>query len=278
MKTKVMFVTSLFWLTALALFSPTRALAQGGWKPEVAALQARVAALEVTVAALQAKLACVSVDDNPINGLAGPQFIFEGCNVHVRSGSGFTSDDHPATGDVEPLTGLGNLVVGYNEPRIIPRKGDDLTERTGSHNLIVGREHKYPSFGGFVAGRRNIISGDEASVSGGNRNTASGEVSSVSGGVGNTASGSASSVSGGQENTASGAFSSVSGGGLSNTASGNYSSVSGGTANTASGSQSSVSGGFQNTASGSASSVSGGSNRAAPGDVDWAAGTQFEDF
>ena len=198
---KHLVVTSLMWLTALALLNPARAEAQS---PTVKQLLARVAALEATVAALQAKLACVSVDDNPINGLAGPQFIFEGCNVHVRSGSG-------ATDDGGTLTGLGNLVIGYNEPRLT-RDGPDETGRTGSHNLIVGREHKYSSFGGFVAGMRNTVSGEEASVSGGSFNTASGEFSSVSAGKGNAASGLQASVSGGFDNTASGEEASVSGG------------------------------------------------------------------
>jgi len=198
---KHLVVTSLMWLTALALLIPARAEAQS---PTVKQLLARVAALEATVAALQAKLACVSVDDNPINGLAGPQFIFEGCNVHVRSGSG-------ATDDGGTLTGLGNLVIGYNEPRLT-RDGPDETGRTGSHNLIVGREHKYSSFGGFVAGMRNTVSGEEASVSGGSFNTASAQNASVSGGFDNTASGDLSSVSGGLGNTASGEEASVSGG------------------------------------------------------------------
>ena len=231
---KHLVVTSLMWLTALALLIPARAEAQS---PTVKQLLARVAALEATVAALQAKLACVSVDDNPINGLAGPQFIFEGCNVHVRSGSG-------ATDDGGTLTGLGNLVIGYNEPRLT-RDGPDETGRTGSHNLIVGREHKYSSFGGFVAGMRNTVSGEEASVSGGSFNTASGEFSSVSAGESNAASAQNASVSGGFDNTASGDLSSVSGG-------------------------------LGNTASGEEASVSGGNNRSATGQFDWAAGTLFE--
>ena len=243
---KHLVVTSLMWLTALALLIPARAEAQS---PTVKQLLARVAALEATVAALQAKLACVSVDDSPINGLAGPQFTFEGCNVHVRSGSGSTDDGGA-------LTGLGNLVVGYNEPRLT-RQGPDETERTGSHNLIVGREHKYPSFGGLVAGRGNTVSGQSSSVSGGSFNTASGDFSSVSGGDSNAASGQSSSVSGGFDNEASANVSSVSGGG-SNTASGQYSSVSGGFNNEASGFVSSVSGGRNNVADEEFSTVSGG--------------------
>jgi hypothetical protein len=66
----------------------------------------------------------------------GNDVIFEGCNVHIRSGAGYTG---------APVNGLGNLVVGYNEA--FP---DD--DRTGSHNLVVGAFHSYSSSGGLVAG------------------------------------------------------------------------------------------------------------------------------
>ena len=130
----------------------------------------------------------------PINGLAGPHLIIEGVNVHIRSGGGAT-DDNGA------LTGLGNFIVGYNE---LPKEFA-ASDRGGAHNLIVGPRHKYSSFGGFVAGLVNTISGRSASVTGGGLNLASGIAASVSGGEGNVASGPLSSVSGGFENTASGA-------------------------------------------------------------------------
>ncbi len=168
----------------------------------------RVAELEAQVAAMEEILQFVYVETEEINNLAGPHWIIEGVNVHVRSGSGTTDDGcrfvHPPC---ESLTGLGNVIVGYNEPslRVQP-------ERTGSHNLVLGELHSYSSFGGFVAGRFNTVSGPYASVSGGVLNEASGFESSVSGGSGNEASGSSSSVSGGSSNRASGARSSVSGG------------------------------------------------------------------
>jgi hypothetical protein len=76
--------------------------------------------------------------------------------------------------------GLGNLIVGYNEPR------ESENIRTGSHNIVVGRFNNFSRFGGLVVGQLNTISGDFASVSGGSDNTASGEFSSVIGGAGNT--------------------------------------------------------------------------------------------
>src|SRR5207253_2558489 len=114
-------------------------------------------------------------------------------NVHIRSGSGMTNDS----------TNLGNLIIGYNEPRDVGL-GPDTSNRTGSHTLIIGPEHQFTASGGLLAGFGNTVNGDFASVSGGDNNTASGLDSSVSGGVSNTASGDNSSVSSGRMNTAGG--------------------------------------------------------------------------
>jgi len=95
---------------------------------EIAALQRLAAELSDRVASLEAKLAHVSVSGNDI--------FVTGANVHVVNGAGST--DAP--------NGLGNLIIGYNEPRV---DGDD---RTGSHNLIVGSKNNYASYGGIVAG------------------------------------------------------------------------------------------------------------------------------
>jgi hypothetical protein len=258
--------------------------------PGLKGIAARIAALEATISTLQAQVAAlqaspvlalgpyVSVDPDPVNGLKGPHVYFTGVNVHVRSGSGstddgsFDSDFFPEV-PLGPLTGLGNLVIGYNEPDPHP-----VANRSGSHNLIIGAWHEYSAFGGLVAGRGNNVLGPDSSVTGGSGNTVGDRAfgASVSGGVGNTASSNFSSVSGGGSNTASGGLSSVCGG-EANTASGTFSSVSGGQSNTASRSASSVSGGKSNTASGRESSVSGGQNRQAPGDSDWVAGEFFSD-
>ena len=176
-------------------------------------LAGRVAQLEAQVAAMEEILQFVYVEEGEINNLAGPHWIIEGANVHVRSGSGRTTDGCPLIPPdanlCESLTGLGNLIVGYNEE---PRYRGFPEIRVGSHNLIVGVEQEYWSFGGFVAGAANRVTGPVASVCGGTSNIASGLGSSVSGGVGNLASGAQSSVSGGVGNLASGAYSSVSGG------------------------------------------------------------------
>jgi hypothetical protein len=109
----------------------------------------------------------------------------------------------------ESLTGLGNLIIGYNEPFGV---GPPRVVRTGSHNLVVGAHHSYSSYGGFVAGKRNAVTGESASVCGGINSKASGSYSSVSGGSLNVASGLGASVSGGNLNVASGLGASVSGG------------------------------------------------------------------
>src|SRR2546430_1871826 len=111
---------------ALGMFVRSASAQIIGGTPEIAALQAGVSALQDQVAALQSQMAplqndrvthhdavmdlapYVSVDPHPINGVAGPHVIFTGVNVHIRSGSGATEDD---------TTNLGNLIVGYNEPR-----------------------------------------------------------------------------------------------------------------------------------------------------------------
>jgi hypothetical protein len=208
--------------------------------------------------ALERKLQHVTSEIGP-EGF--PELVITGANLRVVNG----------LGETQTTNGLGNVIVGYNEPR-----GFEPDIRTGSHNVVVGVRHNFFRVGGLVVGLVNTISGDFAAVSGGVGNTASGFGSSVSGGLGNTASFNISSVSGGEANTASGFGSSVSGG-VGNTASGFDSAVSGGVGNTASGFDSSVSGGVGNTASGNFASVSGGLNRAAEGESDWVAGGVFQD-
>ena len=148
----------------------------------VQALEAENAALRARVVELETKTTYIRVETGDINGLSGPHTIFEGTNVHVQSGSGSTDDDITSLGGT--LTGLGNLIVGYNEARPGQIERGD---RTGSHNLIVGWGHNYSSYGGLVAGLMNDIAGPLASVSGGRDNEASGNVASVSGGAGRIA-------------------------------------------------------------------------------------------
>ncbi len=183
---------------------------------------------------------------NDVNGKMTA--LFSGINVQVVNGTSIQASTN----------GVGNLIVGYNEPH------DTTDDKTGSHNLVAGNQNSYPSAGTVVFGFNNMASAVNSSVTGGINNTASVSSSSVSGGIENTANGLYSSVSGGRGNQASGMYSSVSGG-QANTASNSYSSASGGFYNAASGFYSSVNGGAYNEASGERSSTSGGQNNVASG-------------
>jgi hypothetical protein len=241
---------------ALALM-PARADEEGVHK-EIEALEAQVAALQGIVGTLQTnnsalqsevnklqtQLAAVrsnnalklgrfvSVVSGLVDGVNGPHIYFTGANIHIVSGSTTTADS---------VTGLGNLIIGYNEIPIGLSPGD----RGGSHNLVIGRFNRFLSAasGGLVAGEFNTISAPGASVSGGAGNTASDAEASVSGGSGNTASGEFSSVSGGLENTATDGLATSVSGGQGNTARGDFASVSGGKGNNAGGELSVVIGG-----------------------------------
>jgi hypothetical protein len=185
------------------------------------------------------------------SGVGGkPTIQVSGANVQIVNGEGKTNTTN----------GAGNLVIGYDQERTCEEIIEECVpggRQTGSHNLIVGSEQSYTSYGGIVAGLASSITAPYASVTGGFENEASGQYASVSGGRYNRASAPFASVSGGEESRASGPSASVSGGAL-NKAHGYSASVSGGEKGTASGLFSSVSGGRKNTASESFSSISGG--------------------
>jgi hypothetical protein len=179
----------------------------GGLPERVAELEAQVEVLAAALQEAQEILQYVHVETEEIKGVTGPHWIIEGVNLHVRSGSEteatneFCVSSTPGYPNCEILTGLGNLIIGYNEQvGVGPPRPREI--RTGSHNLVVGPFHSYSSYGGFVAGDGNKITGAFASVAGGEHNEASGPNASVSGGHRNLASGGAASVSGGQEREA----------------------------------------------------------------------------
>jgi hypothetical protein len=119
------------------------------------------------------------------SGVGGkPTVVFSAVNLQIVSGSGLTDG---------PVNGEGNLVVGYAEnPSAHPR--------TGSHNLIVGSDNGYTSYGSIIGGYSNQATGRYATVVG-NKNTASG-FWSFAAGQQNKAKGRSSSVSGGEGNEA----------------------------------------------------------------------------
>ena len=182
------------------------------------------------------------------SGVGGkPTIQFSGVNVQIVNGEGKT----------ESANGEGNVVIGYDEDR------EGKHEQTGSHNLILGEEQTFTSWGGVLAGFQNTIYAPFASVTGGEKNTASQFFASVGGGEANTAEGLNSSITGGAENKATVDDASISGGN-NNNANGFDASVSGGRFNNASGEYASISGGEANDAEASYSYVGGGRlNRAA---------------
>ena len=113
------------------------------------------------LAAVEGKLAKLTFN------AATNELVITGANLRLLNGMGVT----------ETTNGTGNLIVGYNEPR---EEGEN--RRTGSHNVVVGKQHQFSSFGGLVVGLQNEIRGAFASVSGGVRNTAAGEHAAISGG------------------------------------------------------------------------------------------------
>jgi hypothetical protein len=217
----------------------------------LAEVQDLLAETTEALADVQALLAGVSRTDTAL--------VISGANLQVVDGSSATAG---------PVNGLGNVIIGYNERSF----GQG---RTGSHNLIVGEEHAYTSFGGIVGGERNTISNRAASVVGGKLNVASGLNSSVCGGSENSASGQFASVGGGFANASSGQNAAISGG-CENAATNTYSAISGGQAGVASGFWSSVTGGFTNKATASHSAVSGGSTHTAASQYNWRAGSLSE--
>ena len=160
---------------------------------DIAALQGSVVKLEAKPAGIPNLEKYVTIDANPINGVVGPHILITGANVHVRSGSGAT-DEHLLTGGSR--TGLGNLIIGYNEPNTTG------PVRTGSHNLVGGSFNAFSSTGGLVFGLRNTLSGPYSAILSGEANTASGTNASVHSGNLNTAVGLRSTVLGGLSNTA----------------------------------------------------------------------------
>lgn len=165
-----------FWLPAASAQGDQR-----GLEHRVTALEAQVVTLQEQnsvwvdrVAALESVLAHFSREADDV--------YITGANLHIVNGLETTNTKN----------GVGNLIVGYNELR--PSAAND---RTGSHNIVVGKQHNFSSFGGLAVGDSHTISGSFASVTGGFENIAGGSSSSVSGGLNNRAMGQFAAVSGG---------------------------------------------------------------------------------
>jgi hypothetical protein len=244
--------------TLAALAAQVKALAAQVKQADALAARQQQAleGLRASNAALTSKLGCVL-------RFSGPRdLVVDGCNLHVQNGMGQTGTTNR----------YGNLIIGYNK--------NEVSTRTGSHNLIVGDLHEYTSYGGIVTGTENTLSGANATILGGGQNHAN-FVSAVILGAdrgdadgnvvligGQRNSGSADAhfgvVIGGVENRVTGASSVVVAGTL-NIGAGGNSLVCGGSENTAGGGSDVVCGGSRNQSTGSGSVLVGGNQNAVSG-------------
>ena len=251
---------TLHWAGPAGAVTPMASTSPSPAPTTLAQLSAAVVALQKQVATLQSQLSAaksvlamapyVSVTSSTMNGVVGPNVVFKGCNLHVMSKTSETDATH-----------TGNLIVGWDTaPSPAPSP-----LRSGSNDLVCGNQNNWTSYGEFVAGQQNTVSGVGCTVSGGFGNLASGSDSSVSAGELNRATIGLSSVTGGEANNATNWGASVSGGG-GNAATGEDSSICGGGANIASALSSTVTGGHANTASSDCASISGGDSNTASGE------------
>ncbi len=182
------------------------------------ATTANLTSLNSSVASLDTKTKYLTtgVDRNGY-----PASYFTACNVYIQDGLGSTSGmpTDPIDfgmfgyGPLPRTNGLGNLIIGYNEPQAFHAPGGTVTgQYTGSHNLIVGAGNQYSSFGAIVGGQVNYSDAPYGSILDGYQDECSGSVSTITAGVYNLATGVLSSVGGGYNNSASGVNSTVSGG------------------------------------------------------------------
>ncbi len=168
----------------------------------ISKLQAELNSLNADLRTFRNLKGYVRLVPGTMEGVRGPNLIFEGVNVHIRN----------KTSSTTMVDGLGNLIIGYNEIRDEAGLFYPPPLRNGSHNLVVGSGHSYSAAGGLVAGYRNTIGNSFSTVTGGFLNVANGNYSSVSGGLLNIAGGEFSTVSGGMQNDTASFASSVAGG------------------------------------------------------------------
>lgn len=259
---RIVFVTMVFLvLTATSAWC-------GQLEDRIIALEQQVALLESKVAAIEGNTALqldglVRVDNSTINNLVGPHVIFEGANVHIRSGQGFTWHWDKVA---HPPNGLGNLIIGYNE--------NSSRDRSGSHNLVVGEGHSYPGFASLLTGMSNYAA-DYSALIGGDTNSAS-SWSAVVGGYHNTVDNQdySSVIVGGYLNTVKDVGGGIAGyslilGGNNNQIGLGYENVLiGGSYSSVTGGHNVLTGGNQNSVNGNSSLLLGGTNEVSSGTLD----------
>jgi hypothetical protein len=184
--------------------------------------------------AMALRLSCVTKSTST-------DFIFDGCNVHIQNGTGSTASTNA----------LGNLIIGYNK--------NQVSQRTGSHNVVVGDLHEYTSYGGVVTGTENTISSPNSTImsSVDSSTTGTGGAAIVGADRGMTQ-GNAVLLGGSQNFASANAHFAVAVGGNQNQALSGNAVVMAGTMNVASGGNAIACGGSENTASGTGAIACGG--------------------
>lgn len=93
---------------------------------------------------------------NAPNGAGGfvRTLVVSGINVQIVN----------STGDTSEINGAGNLIIGYNEPAA------PSGLRTGSHNIVYGKNNGYTQYAGIVGGEQNNIQSPFSSIMGGREN------------------------------------------------------------------------------------------------------------
>jgi len=127
--------------TVAALSAQVRALSDQVRQISALAASQQLALADVrkSNAAMQTRLTCITKS-------TATDFIFDGCNVHIQNGAGSTGS----------MNSLGNLIIGYNK--------NQVSLRSGSHNVVVGDLHEYTSYGGVVTGTENTIGAPNSTV------------------------------------------------------------------------------------------------------------------
>ena len=141
-------------------------------------LQYFVNLLNARIDPIETKTADMSIVHLTYDGTSYKTVRFSHVNVQIVNGTGATNSSSNGYVIGE---GLGNLIIGYNEEANNTQVSP--SQRTGYHNLIVGKRNDYTSYGGVVFGRFNRITAKYATVTGGYDNVASKPYSSISGGA-----------------------------------------------------------------------------------------------
>src|SRR5690606_4002008 len=167
----------------------------------VAALQdildeqaATISTLESTVATLSSQLS--AVEGSSVMAL-GPYLTVQGGDRPTATLSGLNLQIVNGMGATSTANGVGNLIIGYDEPRTTPPETCSLgmhadeenctknggtwavSHKSGSHYVVVGPQHNYSQYGGLLAGYGNSSTGWFASATGGAGNQATGNFSHV---------------------------------------------------------------------------------------------------